>query len=151
MTAVLDAGIFFSDWYPEGDLVTTPTVVEELRDLRSRGNFEKLSAIGLVIMSPHQESLDRVTAAARTSRDVGVISATDIDLLAVTLELGGTLYTDDFAIQNVATVLGIQTHPVIQRKAKRIHWKYRCTGCGKYYAHDGECPVCGAMIKRKLK
>lgn len=149
--AVLDASVFFSDWHPEGELVTTPSVCDELRDIRSKGNFEKLSAAGLTVVAPGQKSLERVTAAAKTSRDTGVISGTDADLLAVTLELGGILYTDDFAIQNVAAVLGVQTHPIAQRKAKRVHWKYRCTGCGRYYDHDGECLVCGANVKRKLK
>ena len=151
MKAVLDASVFFSDWHPEGELFTTPSVCDELRDIRSRGNFEKLSATGLRIVAPSQGSIERVAAAAKTSRDAGVISATDADLLAVTIDLMGVLYTDDFAIQNVASVLGIQTHTISQRKAKRIHWKYRCTGCGRYYDHDGECPVCGAIVKRKLK
>lgn len=151
MKAVLDASVFFSEFHPEGELFTTPSVCDELRDIRSKGNFEKLSAGGLRVVSPGPESIERVTAAAKTSRDTGVISATDTDLLAVTLELKAVLYTDDFAIQNVATVLGVETHPIAQKKARRVHWKYRCAGCGRYYDHDGECPVCGAMVKRKLK
>ena len=151
MKAVLDASVFFSDWHPEGELFTTPSVCDELRDLRSRGNFEKLSAAGLRVVTPDPAGIERVAAAAKTSRDTGIISVTDTDLLAVTLELDGVLYTDDFAIQNVATVLGVHTHPIAQRKATRVHWKYRCAGCGRYYDHDGECQVCGAIIKRKLK
>ena len=80
-----------------------------------------------------------------------VISDTDRELLALALDLEAILFTDDFAIQNVAIALGVRSHPITQRKAKRVFWKYRCTGCGKYYDHDGECPVCGAAIKRKLK
>jgi UPF0271 protein len=151
MNAILDASVFFSELHPEGELFTTPSVCDELKDIRSKGNFEKLSASGLRGISPGQASIERVTAAAKTSRDAGVISPTDTDLLAVTLELEGILYTDDFAIQNVATVLGVKTHPIAQRKARRVHWKYRCAGCGRYYDHDGECPVCGAMVRRKLK
>jgi UPF0271 protein len=45
----------------------------------------------------------------------------------------------------------VQTIPINQRKAKRIHWKYRCSGCGRYFDHDGECLICGSIIKRKLK
>ena len=151
MKVILDASVFFSDWYPEGELFTTPSVCDELKDIRSKGNFEKLSASGLRIVSPGQVSIERVNAAAKTSRDTGVISPTDTDLLAVTLELEGILYTDDFAIQNVATVLGVKTHPIAQRKARRIHWKYRCAGCGKYYNGPGECPVCGAEVWRKRR
>ena len=151
MKSVLDASIFFSDQKPEGELYTTPSVCDELRDIRSKGNFEKLSAAGLRVISPSGASLDRVRAAAVTTRDSSVISYTDRELLALALDLGAILYTDDFAIQNVAIVLGVQTHPITQRKAKRVFWKFRCSGCGKYYDHDGECLVCGAAIKRKLK
>lgn len=151
MKAVLDASVFFSDVKPDGELYTTPSVCDELRDIRSKGNFEKLSAAGLRVVSPGCMSLDRVRAAAVTTRDSGVISDTDRELLALALDLEAVLFTDDFAIQNVAIVLGVQTHPITQRKAKRVFWKYRCTGCGRYYDYDGECPVCGAAIKRKLK
>ena len=151
MKAILDASIFFTEFSLEGELFTTPTVCDELKDIRSKGNFEKWCAAGLRVVTPGKESLGRVAAAAATSRDSGVISETDADLLALAIDLDAVLYTDDFAIQNVASVLGVKTHPIQQRKAKRIHWKYRCTGCGRYFDHDGECQICGAAIKRKLK
>jgi endoribonuclease Nob1 len=151
MRAVLDASIFFSDMKPDGDLYTTPSVCDELRDIRSKGNFEKLSAAGLRVVSPGTGNLERVHAAAVGTRDSGVISDTDRELLALAMDLEAVLYTDDFAIQNVAIALGVKTHPINQRKARRVFWKYRCSGCGKYFDHDGECPVCGAAIKRKLK
>ena len=151
MRAVLDAGVFFSDLCPEGELFTTPTVCDELKDLRSKGNFEKLSAAGLRVASPGEESTRRVAEAAVATRDAGVISPTDRDLLALALELGAVLYTDDFAVQNIAIRLGVGIRPIAQRKARLVRWKYRCSGCGRYYSHDGECPVCGAAIKRKLK
>jgi UPF0271 protein len=151
MKAVLDASVFFSDIMPDGELYTTPSVFDELKDIRSKGNFEKFSAAGLRVVSPGNGSLGRVRDAAVITRDASVISGTDQELLALALDLRATLYTDDFAIQNVATVLGVPTHPITQRKAKRVFWKYRCSGCGKYYDHDGECLICGAAIKRKLK
>jgi UPF0271 protein len=149
--AVLDASVFFIGLHPAGELFTTPSVCDELVDIRAKGNFEKLAAAGLTVIHPSQENLGAVAAAAVRSRDAGVISATDRDLLALARELGAILYTDDFAIQNVAAVLGVETRPIAQKKAVRVRWKYRCAGCGRYYSHDGECPVCGAAIKRKLK
>lgn len=151
MKAVLDASVFFSDIPLEGELFTTPSVCDELVDIRAKGNFEKQCTAGLTVVTPSQESLQAVDRAAEKSRDRAVISGTDRDLLALAKELGGVLYTDDFAIQNVAAVLGVEIHPILQRKARPIRWKYRCTGCGRYYSHDGECLVCGAAIKRKLK
>jgi UPF0271 protein len=151
MNAVLDASFFFGDFPAEGDLFTVPSVIDELKDIRAKGNFEKWCARGLRVQSPSEESRNRVISAAKTTKDVTVISSTDRDLLSLALDLGADLLTDDFAIQNVAIVLGVKTVPILQRRARRIHWKYRCSGCGRYAEQDGECPVCGAAIKRKLK
>jgi endoribonuclease Nob1 len=151
MKSVLDASVFFTEFTVGGEVFTTPSVSEELKDIRSRGNFEKWCAAGLRVVSPERPTLNRVAEAAATSRDTGIISVTDADLLALALDLDAILYTDDFAIQNVAIVLGVKTRPIQQRKAKRIHWRYRCSGCGRYFDHDGECQICGAAIKRKLK
>jgi UPF0271 protein len=151
MKAILDSSVFFSDFSVRGELYTTPSVCDELIDIRSRGKFETFSAAGLHVVSPGTESREKVVLAAKKSRDSTVISDTDCDILALALELEAVIYTDDFAVQNVATVLGVETIPVNQRKAKRIHWKFRCSGCGRYCDHDGECLICGSIIKRKLK
>ena len=149
--AVLDASFFFGEFPADGDTFTVPSVVDELKDIRAKGNFEKWCARGLIVQLPTEKSRKRVISAARTSKDVTVISGTDRDLLALALDLGAELYSDDFAIQNVALALGVKTVPILQRKARRVHWKYRCSGCGRYAEQVGECPVCGAAIKRKLK
>jgi UPF0271 protein len=151
MSAVLDSSFFFGEFPIEGDLVTVPSVVDELKDIRAKGNFEKWCAQGLRVQTPTEESSKRVIAIAKKTKDVAVISPADRDLLALALDLGADLHTDDFAIQNVALVLGVKTVPILQRKARRVHWRYRCSGCGRYADHDGECQVCGAAIKRKLK
>ena len=151
MNAVLDSSFFFSDCPITGELYTTPSVCDELIDIRSKGRFEMFSAEGLHIISPSAKSRERVLTAAKKTRDISIISATDCDILALALDLEAVIFTDDFSIQNVAGVLCVQTAPIIQRKAKRIHWKYRCSGCGRYFDHDGECLICGSVIKRKLK
>jgi endoribonuclease Nob1 len=151
MSAILDSGFFFGDFPVEGEIYTTPSVVGELKDIRSKGNLEKWYARGLRVQSPTESGRKKVTAAAVTTKDLTVISDTDCDLLALALDLGADLHTDDFAIQNVALALGVKTVPILQRKARRVHWKYRCSGCGRYAEQDGECPVCGAVVKRKLK
>ena len=151
MKCILDSSVFFLFCPIEGDLYTTPSVVEDLLDLRAKGNFEKLHAEGLRVVSPTHESRVRVRGAAEKTRDIRVISETDTDLLALALDCDAVIYTDDFALQNVAAELGVAIHPIQQRAAKKIIWKYRCSGCGKYFESDGECPICGAKIKRKLK
>jgi UPF0271 protein len=151
MKVILDASFFFYDLPIEGELYTTPSVCDELRDIRSKGRFEKLCVMGLRIVSPDPEYRKKVIEAAKKTGDAPVISETDSDLLAIALEMSAVLHTDDFAIQNVAGKLGVKIAPIQQRKARQVIWKYRCRGCGKYFDHDGECPICGSDIKRKLK
>jgi UPF0271 protein len=151
MHAVLDSSFFFGDFPLEGEPFTTPSVIEELKDIRSKGNLEKWYARGLRVQVPTDAGKREVSSAAVTTKDLSMISETDRDILALALDLGAALYTDDFAVQNVALFLGVKTVPILQRKARRVRWKYRCSGCGRYVEHDGECPVCGAAIKRKLK
>ena len=151
MRYVLDTSFFFCDLTVDGDLYTTRSVIEELRDLRSKSRFDVLCVQGLTLAVPSGENTEKVNVASKKSGDAGIISGTDRDILALALDLGAVLYTDDFAIQNVAGILGVQTAPVIQRKAKRIHCKYRCSGCGRFFDHDGVCLICGSVIKRKLK
>ena len=151
MNHVLDASFFFADRSLEGDLFTTPSVVAELVDLPAKCRLENLSATGLRVAAPSCGSLADVDKAARKTGDTPVLSATDRDILALARDLGASLHTDDFAVQNVAHALGITTVPLRQKQASPVRWRFRCTGCGRYYRETGECPVCGAMIKRRLK
>ena len=151
MRSVLDSSIFFTDAAPEWALFTTPSAVDELVDLQAKCRYENLLARGLTVRAPAPGAHARVEQAARHTGDSGVISATDTDLLALALEVGASLHTDDFAVQNVAHALGIPVVPIQQRKAAPVRWRFRCTGCGKYYRSGGDCPVCGAIIKRRLK
>ncbi len=151
MKSVLDATVFFTDYPVTGECYTTPSVVAELVDLKSRCRYDLLVAAGLRVRLPGADKLARVRAAAEKTGDLPVISGTDCDVLALAGELGATIFTDDFAIQNVAAGIGIAVQPLQQRAAKKIRWKYRCSGCGRYFKAEGECPVCGSNIKRKLK
>ena len=151
MNAVLDTSLFFIEYPVSGDLFTTPSVVEELVDLRSKCRFESLLASGLRVAGPSAGGIERVRRAAEKTGDEDKLSVTDRDLLALALDLGATLYSDDFAIQNVAHELGVTTTPVQQRSAKKRLWKFRCTGCKRFYRASGECPVCGSPIKRTIK
>lgn len=91
----------------------------------------------------------KVTAAARKSGDLTVLSETDTGILALAVELNAAVMTDDFAVQNTAQRLEIPViPPILQRRAKKRTWKYRCTGCGRFWSAPGECQICGAEILR---
>ena len=151
MRYVLDASAFFGEWRGEGELFTTSSVCGELRDTRSRMRLEVFSAEGLQVQDPPLVATRRVLSTMRESGDAPVLSPTDVDLLALALDVGGAVVSDDYAIQNVAQILGIPVVPIQQRKAEIWRWRYRCTGCGKYFRDPGSCPVCGSVTKRTIQ
>lgn len=151
MKIVCDASFFFGEYPFEGDLFTTPGVVAELCDLRSKCRFDTLKESGLTVAEPAPESIIQVRQAAGKTGDRGVLSETDISILALASEIGGEVATDDFAVQNVASALGVRVRPMLQRKAKRRAWKMVCTGCGRDVENGADCPVCGASLKRRHK
>jgi len=151
MKAVIDTSLFFIEYPIPGEMYTPPSVIDELVDLRSKCRYETLLASGLLVIPPTKESSGRVFDAAQKTGDTDRISATDRDIVALALDLCATIYSDDFAVHNVAHELGIATHPIQQRRAKKRVWKFRCTGCRQFYRASGECPVCGSPIKRTIK
>lgn len=151
MRSILDTSLFFIEFPLSGEIFTTSSVVAELRDLRSKCRYESLVTQGLQVLSCSASSRARVQEAALGTGDAERLSATDTDLLALALDLSGTLLSDDFAVQNVAHALAVPVQPIQQRLAKRRTWKYRCVGCRRPSAGPGECPVCGSQIKRTIK
>ena len=153
MTFVLDASAFFAageaalaGFGPGDRLLTTPSVLAEVRDTGARCRLELALERGLAVLGPTAGALDAVDAGAVASGDADRLSATDRDLLALAIEHGGTLVTDDFALQNAALRLRVACRPIAKRRAAPRRRGYRCTGCGRYGDGPGECPVCGAAI-----
>jgi UPF0271 protein len=151
MRFAVDASFFFSEATLQGEIFTPPSVAEELEDVRSRCRLEALLASGLSVVSPSSESVRKVTAAAGETGDVTRLSPADTDLLALSLDLGAVIVTDDYAIQNVAQRLGLGIKGILQRKARPRRWKFLCPGCNRRYSAAGTCPVCGSPLSRSLK
>ncbi len=109
MTFVLDASAFFAageavlaGFGPGDRLLTTPSVLAEVRDAAARCRLELALERGLAVLEPSAAAFGAVDAGAVASGDAARLSGTDRDLLALALEHGGTLVTDDFALQNAA-------------------------------------------------
>jgi UPF0271 protein len=151
MRYAVDASFFFAELTLDGEAFTPPSVTEELADLRSKGRLEALLAGGLSIRSPSAEALDRVARAAGETGDASRLSPADTDLLALAMDLGATVVSDDYAVQNTALRLGLGVRGILQRRARPRRWKFRCPGCNRRYDAPGTCPECGSPLKRTLK
>lgn len=151
MKLVLDSSVFFSGIEVSGELYTTPLVVSELKDLRSKTRLGLLEESGLRVIRPRKEAYLNVKEAATRWGEGDVLSGTDCEVLALAVELDAGILTDDYAVQNVAGRLGLPVIPLVRKGTRGFRWRFRCPGCGKYAEGPGECPVCGTRIKRKLK
>jgi UPF0271 protein len=106
---------------------------------------------GMHIQLPDPDIIERVRRAAGASGDRETLSATDVQLLAAALELGGVLVTDDYAIQNVAEKLDLGVEAIAREGIDEVRdWQFQCQGCGREFdeSHD-RCPVCGSDLARK--
>ncbi|MBU0496431.1 MAG: nucleic acid-binding protein [Candidatus Thermoplasmatota archaeon] len=138
--------------FPHAEMMTTPGVAEEFTPGgRDYQRFQLLIETGLQIQSATQTSIEQIRNLAIEHGEEKRLSSTDIELLALAIELIThnkytlTILTDDYSIQNIAAILNIPYSPIIQRGiTKKFKWVTRCPGCGKSYQKPIEtCLVCG--------
>ena len=108
---VLDSTAFFRGipFQGTGRYYTTYHVMDEVG---SRGIGAQLIHSRVQVTEPSKESLQKVKQVSAKTGDLKSLSEADASILAVSLDLasaGGdvTLVTDDFAVRNVAEVLGV--------------------------------------------
>jgi UPF0271 protein len=139
---------------------TTPTVVGEIRDRSASLRIQAAIETGaLKVTEPSSESKQRVAKQMTQLGDNRKISATDLDILALALDLtasrgGCSLVTDDYAVQNVAHRMGIPFRSLATRGIRyEFKWLTYCSACGRSYPpgfRGNECTVCGTPLRRKV-
>ncbi|ETA67947.1 MAG: endoribonuclease Nob1 [Methanolobus sp.] len=135
-------------------IITIPSVVNELKSSEAAMRFDLARESGARVEMPEDSFREKVMQTANKTRDCEELSSTDIDILAKALEYKGNsvLLTDDYAVQNVAKVLGLEVKPVAQKKIKDVLvWQKQCTGCRKKFDSGDICPVCGSPLKKRRK
>ena len=149
MKRVLDASALLTGRPFAGELYTAPEVLPEVRRIGPSASLEAFLETHVAVLSPGPAAAERVRTASERTGDAPRLSPTDGTLLALALELGATLVTDDYSIQNVARSLGIPYEAVMERGIReQWTWSYRCTGCGKTWPEwHTECPTCGSRLK----
>ena len=147
---VLDATAFIDEYHTGESTATIPSVREELQD-EAAYRFDAMEGSGMHIQIPEEGTVERVRRAAEQTGDLEVLSDTDVRLLAATLELGGTVVTDDYAVQNVAEKLDLGVDLIAQEGIdEQRDWQFQCQGCGREFdEHRSRCPICGSELARK--
>ncbi len=135
------------DNLPEEEHVCPPGVI---RELKRHGDPRLVLWDDMVRVSDcTSESMERVKEAAKRTGDIARLSPVDKTVLALALDMGGTIWSDDYSIQNVARTLGIPFKSVgTDGIRKVVKWNYQCIGCRKWYKEKlPECPICGSEMR----
>ena len=103
------------------------------------------------IVEPEKRFIDAVLGKAGETGDFRELSAGDVSIIALCLQIGGELVTDDFAVSNVAKHLNLKVLPLMTGGAKKMEWVYFCSGCGRTVSKESTCPVCGSTLRRRAK
>ena len=112
----------------------------------------------LKILSPSKAAIDKAKACASSIGDSFFLSETDMQVLALALELATKgnctqIVTDDYSIQNVSTKLGIRFVSRGTLGIRRLlNWVRYCPACHRTYPANykgKKCTVCGTALKRK--
>lgn len=153
---ILDASAFYAG-VPFGSpdaYHTTPAVYEEIEHIKGRQKAVRalVDAGKLAIMSPDPVRVDSAREAARETGDLPSLSVQDLSVLALAIQTGRPIITDDYAVSNVARMLDISVFPVMTRGIRTVGtWAYRCPACNKPRRPARSCQVCGAPLRRKLR
>lgn len=135
---------------PGEDTLVPSAVVEELRPGgRDRRHLDMLLAAGARVVEAAPAERARVREAAQVGGEGGRLSAADIDVLAVAIEVSGEIVTDDYTLLNLARRMQIPAR-TIQTKGITQEYRFvpRCTGCGRFFETQlPDCPICGSALK----
>jgi len=160
---VLDTSAFVAGFDPfsvSEEQYTIPMVKEELiRSSMAWVRFKIAIDSGKVkLKKPSTPFLDKVKTSAGIIGNTFFLSETDLQILALALELKMRGYspliaTDDYSIQNVANQMSIEFAP-LATFGIRFHqqWIRYCPACHRRYSANyksRKCEVCGTELKRK--
>ncbi len=147
---ILDSSAFIHEYTTDDEVASIPEVHEELQGGTAL-RFDAMEGSGMTIHVPAPGAVGQVERAATGSGDAAALSDTDLRLVATALELGGTLVTDDYAMQNVAERLDVSVEPIAREGiTEEREWRFQCAGCGRTFDENKErCPICGSDLSRK--
>ena len=151
---VLDATAFYAGipFTSQDRFHITMQVYEEVKHIKKNHNAIEilLDSKRLIIQDPSNKYEKKVRNTAKKTGDIITLSDEDISSIALSLELGAELFSDDFAVSNVAKHLDIKIIPLMTKGIKIVgKWIHYCSSCGlssqKYI-----CSNCGNKLRKKL-
>jgi len=115
-----------------------------------------LEAAELIWETPGEEALAKARELATTTGDMAGLSSVDFEILALAVERGATLFTDDYRLQNLCELAEIAWSSVMTEGIRSMwSWDLRCIGCASVFPVPdspspdrklGNCRECGSEL-----
>jgi len=134
-----------------GNAITTPEVVAEVRSVVGRCVLEVAISEGLTVQPTREECVEHAQRLTEALGDLPKLSRADLSVIAKALEVGGTVVSDDYDVQNVCAKLGIPFRSVVQKgieKSRQV--VHVCPACRRKWRRGGACPVCGTPLRTRM-
>lgn len=160
VSIILDTGALLAKYYRllprhRVDIYTCSSNIEEVVDAENRQALEEALDLGIVkVVKPDRKFVEEALSRAREAGFLAKLSRTDIDVLALALQLrqkpGDVIViTDDYDLQNMLYILGLSFKPLRTRGIRfAVRFKSYCPTCGFVPSHPSEtaCPLCNSKI-----
>ena len=133
----IDANVIIHGRGLDGDLVTIPEVMDELKSEKASSSVHGFQ---IDTFSPSEEAVEEVNQKAEEINSKA--SKVDQKLLALAMEKGIELITDDKELQNLGLHLNVEVSGFLDPVTdKKMSWKMVCPSCGKKSCGCGTTPV----------
>lgn len=157
---------YLNRYYAPGlQLYTTNSVLIEVKSLLSQLRLEYLLSRGeLRVRDPSKDAINKVKEIAQYTGDLFKLSRTDIDVIALALDLRKLgfkviIVTDDYAIMNLASKLSIPFKSALMSPISEYRERIlMCPTCGyrvrlssQNESIPSSCPRCGSDLRFFVK
>ena len=160
---LIDTSAFINgyNFYQNKSIYTVPNVKKEIFNELAKLRYENaVLSCYLIEKNTTPKYLDQIVKIIEVAGETELLSNTDKQILALALMFKSNeneveIITDDYSLQNLATLMGINFKSTITKGIKKVlKWIIYCPGCKKIYNKipiDGICIICGTQLKRKPK
>lgn len=114
----------------------------------------------LILKNPSEYFIKLVEEKSKITGDINALSKTDLDLIALALELMNTtdneiiLYTNDYSMENLCSALNLKFKALFKNGIKsKIFFEVYCPYCKTIYKSEDlnrSCDRCGLKLKRRF-
>jgi len=155
---ILDTSALLVLLNPEGKNVTCNHVLYEIKNNYIRNLITSMCDAEIISLEePDDKYVKETLIISSQIGEAPRLSEADLHIIALAIKYNSdktskiTVYTDDYAIQNILSHLNIKFRHIRRRIKEKVVWLFICHNCKHIYynVQTSMCPKCGETLTRK--